>query len=68
MKRIVGCGIYETMKEAGYEYLSYDPSTKEHTLLNKDTNKKEIFVASKHFAGWAIVYKNTYLEFCRSLR
>lgn len=58
---------YETMKEAGYKYLSYTPSTKEHILLHTKTNKKEIFVASKNFSGWAIIYKNTNLEFCRSL-
>lgn len=63
-----GSGSYETMKEAGYEHLSYDPLTKEHILLHKETNQKEIFVARKYFAGWAIIYKNTHLEFCGNLR
>jgi hypothetical protein len=64
----IGSGSYETPKEAGYTYLSYNPDTKEHTLLNNDTNKKEIFISCKSFAGWALIYKNTHLEFCRTIQ
>lgn len=55
---------YETIKEAGYKYISYNKETKEH-ILELD-GRNEIFVASKNFCGWALIYKNTHLEFCRS--
>jgi hypothetical protein len=59
---------YETMKEAGYTYCRYDSSTKEHILIDNDTRSKEVFIANKNHAGWGIRYKNTHLEFCRTLR
>ncbi len=54
---------YETIKEAGYKYLYYNKKSGVHTLLNLQTNKTEQFVASKYYAGWALIYKNTHLEF-----
>lgn len=54
------------MKEAGYRHvraLGYG----EHELEEIATGKREIWAASPHFAGYAIKYKNTLLEFCRSV-
>jgi len=56
---------YQTMKEAGYTYFSNDGDGV-HTLINNQTGLKEIFGVHKNFAGWAIKYKNTHLEFCCS--
>lgn len=52
----------QTMKEANYQHLE-NKGDGLHILLNKDTNTKEVFCTSKNFAGWAIKYKNTHLEF-----
>lgn len=53
---------YETLKQAGYKHLkSFGNGF--HILLNEVTNKKEVFACSKNFAGWALIYKNTHLEF-----
>jgi hypothetical protein len=57
---------YETLKEAGYTYHTYIPKIKMHVLINNDTGKKELFIARKWYAGWAIKYKNTHLEFIGS--
>lgn len=56
----------ETLKKAGYKYLKY-LGNKEHLLLNIKTNVKEIFFSNKNNASWGLIYKNTHLEFARSL-
>lgn len=38
----------------------------EYALLNKETKLLEFFVANKGFTGYAIPFRNTRLEFCRS--
>ena len=58
---------YETFKEAGYKYLYYRDREKTHHLYNTDTKQIEVFASSKNYAGWALKYKNTHLEFCASL-
>lgn len=60
-----GCGYYETMEEAGYQIIRR--VNREYHLLNLDTNKIEVFASNRYYSGWAIIYKNTHLEFCRSL-
>lgn len=56
---------YETMKEAGYTHLAHD-TVGGHLLRNDHLGKLEFFVTRKSYAGWAIKYKNTHLEFCRT--
>ena len=63
MKKITGSGIKQTLKEAGYKYISYDSKAKEHTLLDTNTGIKEQFFANKNHASWGLKYKNTHLEF-----
>jgi hypothetical protein len=57
----------ETLKEAGYEYVrKLDQGT--HLLrgaLTPDQKPQlEIWANSKGYAGYALKYKNTELEFC----
>jgi len=61
--KICGSGRYETIKEAGYKYLAYNKEFGTHRLLNLNTNKQEFFAACKNVASWALIYKNTHLEF-----
>ena len=57
----------QTLKEAGYIYM--DKLCKgEHILKNIETNKLEIFAVNKNHSGWGLKFKNTHLEFCRSLK
>lgn len=55
---------YQTIQETGYKYLYY--ANNEHALLNKDTGLIEFFTACKNVASWALKFRNTHLEFCRS--
>jgi hypothetical protein len=56
---------YQTFKQAGYTYIKY-LGDGEHLLCNSDGGT-EIFGSNKNHAGWALIYKNTHLEFCRNL-
>ena len=53
---------YQTIKEAGYKHLEADRQGS-HILLNTDTGRKEVFYTNKNHAGWALIYKNTHLEY-----
>ena len=55
----------QTLKQAGYIYMMHDRG--EHYLGNVATGEVEVFTANKNFAGWGLKYKNTHLEFVRSL-
>jgi hypothetical protein len=55
----------ETFKRAQYTYVKY-LGNKEH-LLKNERGENEIFASNKNFSGWGLIYKNTHLEFCRSL-
>ncbi len=55
----------ETLKEAGYTYVK-NLGDGEHLLKNSEGGL-EIFAVSKNFAGWRLKFKNTHLEFCRSI-
>ena len=55
----------ETFAEAGYTYVK-NLGDGEHLLRNAD-GVREVFIVSKNHAGWGLKYKNTHLEFVRSL-
>lgn len=57
----------ETIRQAGYYYLYFNPQTKQHVLLNLETAQLEAFVANKNHASWGLKYKNTHLEFTNSI-
>jgi len=56
----------ETLKQSGYKYIKYI-GNKQHLLLNVTDKKLEIFFANKNHASWGIIWKNTHLEFARSI-
>ena len=55
----------ETLKEAGY--VSIKSLGNGEFLLVDETGKEEIWCANKNHSGYAIIYKNTHLEFARSV-
>jgi hypothetical protein len=58
---------YQTMKQAGYEHVKCIGDG-QHILRDTACGDLEIFGSSKNYSGWAIIYKNTHLEFCSSLK
>lgn len=56
----------ETLKEAGYEHVEARGHG-EHLLRVKATGELEIWFNSKNHASYGLVYKNTHLEFARSV-
>lgn len=54
----------KTLKDAGYTYISY--SNGWHTLKDSDGNL-ELWFANKNHASYGLIYKNTHLEFARSI-
>ncbi len=60
---------YETFAEAGYMHISYDPHTGQHTLKELETGNLEAWsAAGRYFNGYGLIYKNTILEFCSTIR
>lgn len=55
----------ETLKQAGYEHVRFDPQQGGHVLRDKDTGRLELWVANKGHASYGLIYKNTHLEFVR---
>lgn len=55
----------ETLKQAGYKHIK-TLGNGEHLLEDED-GKKEIWFANKNHASWGLIYKNTHLEFARSV-
>jgi hypothetical protein len=55
----------ESFKKAGYTYIKY-LGDKQH-LLKTDEGTNEIWFTNKNHASYGLTYKNTHLEFCRSL-
>jgi hypothetical protein len=53
---------YQTLKQANYSYIRKTGSG--HILKDNNTGALELFAPSKNYAGWALIYKNTHLEFC----
>jgi len=56
----------ESLKQAGYKYVSY-LGNGEHLLEDIDSGKREIWFANKNHASYGIIFKNTHLEFARSV-
>jgi hypothetical protein len=56
----------ETLKEADYTYIK-SLGNGEHILSRNEDNKLEIWANNKNHASYGIIFKNTHLEFCRSL-
>jgi len=57
----------ETMKQAGYTYGGYSREEGGHILIDA-SGKKEVWFANKNHASYGIIFRNTHLEFARSLR
>lgn len=57
----------EVMRAAGYEYVRFDPANGGHVLRDVDTGNLELWVANKNHASYGIIFKNTHLEFVRSV-
>lgn len=60
--------VRETMAAAGYTHAWHDPALGGHVLRDNDTGSLELWVANKDHASYGIVYKNTHLEFVRSVQ
>ena len=57
----------ETFKQAGYKYDCFNPETGEHYLHNLLTGDREVWFANKNHASYGLRFKNTHLEFARSV-
>jgi hypothetical protein len=57
---------YQTLKQANYSYIRKTGSG--HILRDENTGELELFSASKNYHGWALIYKNTHLEFCCTVK
>ena len=57
----------ETMKDAGYKYGYFDNYSGGHILIDIETGEMDLFFANKNHASWGIIYKNTHLEFAKSI-
>ncbi len=55
----------ETFKQAGYKYVRFAPELGGHIL--NDGTKNELWFANKNHASWGLKYKNTHLEFARTI-
>ena len=56
---------YDTLKDGGYTHIE-TLGNGEHLLENED-GKLEIWFSNKYHASYGLIYKNTHLEFARSL-
>jgi hypothetical protein len=57
--------IRETLKQAGY--VKIESIGNREFVLTDESGKKEIWFANKNHASYGIKYKNTHLEFARSI-
>lgn len=57
----------QTFQQANYEYIAY-LENKEHLVRDISTNKLELFFANKNHASLGLIFKNTHLEFVRSIK
>lgn len=55
--------MYETLKQAKMQYMKCLENG-QHLLKDLETNQLEIWANSRYYAGYALIYKNTHLEFC----
>ena len=58
-------GNKQTLKDAGYIHAGMIGAC--HILKDTTDNKVELWFANKNHASYGIIYKNTHLEFARSL-
>lgn len=56
----------ESLKKAGYRYVKSNKN-REHVLMNLETNGIEIWFSNKNHASYGLIWRNTHLEFARSL-
>lgn len=56
--------LYQTPKQAGYRYCG-SIGFGLHIVENSE-GISEVWANSKHYAGYALIFKNTHLEFCRT--
>lgn len=56
-----------TLSQEGYRYIRYSHEYKGHILKDLSMNKYELFYANKGHASWGMKWRNTDLEFARSL-
>lgn len=56
----------ETLKQAGYVFAQ--SLGKKEFLLTDTEGKKEIWFCNKNHASYGIKFKNTHLEFARSVK
>lgn len=57
---------HQTIREAGYEYVEFRPG-EGHVLRDVTTGNLELWFANKGHASAGLTYKNTDLEFARSV-
>lgn len=55
----------ETLKQGGYKDIQ-SVGHKEFILIDEN-GKKELWFSNKNHASYGIIYKNTHLEFIRSI-
>lgn len=58
--------LRETLKEAGYTKI--ESVGKGQFILTDESGKEEVWFANKNHASYGIKYKNTHLEFARSIQ
>jgi hypothetical protein len=56
----------ETLKQAGYTYAGFRADIRAH-LLRDDSGKLEMWFANKNHSSYGLKWRNTHLEFARSL-
>lgn len=57
----------ETLAEAGYEYVRHDSALGGHVLKELSSGNLELWFANKNHPSYGIIWRNTHLEFARSL-
>jgi len=58
------------MKDEGYNYIRY-MGNGQHLLeytMGEAPYQFEVWVAKKNHASYGLIYKNTHLEFCHSIK
>lgn len=59
--------LRETLAQAGYQYAGFNRQSGAHILREISTGKLELWAANKGHASYGITWRNTHLEFLRSL-
>lgn len=57
---------YDTMTEAGYNFIRKDDKTGLYLLQDQKTKALEWWAANKNHASYGIAFRGTHLEFCSS--